>query len=105
MPEFITVARASDVHPGWIKLVVLSGKTIALANVRGVFYAVDDLCPHANGSMVTGMLDGESIICPWHGSRFNLRTGGVEMSPATKGIATYQVLVENDEVKLAKPGT
>ncbi len=105
MPEFVTVAKTNEIPAGYIKLVQLEGHNISLANADGSFYAVDDLCPHEEGSLSEGEIEGESIICPYHGSQFSLKTGAYEAGPASAPIATHQVLVQGDEVKIARPGT
>ena len=105
MPDFVTVARVSDVPPGGIKQVEVDGQKIALANAGGTFYAVQDLCSHEEGNLWEGELEGDTIMCPWHFSVFSLKTGEVLAAPATEPIRTYPVSVQGDEIKIARPGT
>ena len=75
MSDFVTVARTEDIPPGTGKTVEVNGVWIALFNVDGSFFAVDNTCPHAGGPIGEGKLSGEIVTCPWHGWQFNVRTG------------------------------
>ena len=101
MPEFITVAQTSEVPPGKSKVVVLEGLRIALFNVDGRYYAIDDTCPHAGGSLCEGDLDGATVECPLHSARFDLATGQVLCPPADTGVTAYQVRVAGHDILLA----
>jgi 3-phenylpropionate/trans-cinnamate dioxygenase ferredoxin component len=96
--EYIRVARVSDVPPGTVRQVEVAGHRVALANVDGQFYAVDDTCTHEEASLSDGGLSGEILVCPRHGSRFNVKTGRVLSLPAVRSVAVYPVRVESDEV-------
>ena len=73
--------------------------SIALCNVNGKFYAVDNLCTHDNGPLGEGRLIGDLIECPRHGARFDVKTGQWRALPAVRPIRTYPVEVEGDEVR------
>ena len=105
MPDFVTIARVSDLEPGGVKLFDVAGRRVALVNANGVFYAVDGRCPHQNVSMIDGLIVDDTIICPFHGSVFNLKTGAVVLSPAVDPIQTYPVEVLDGVVRLGYPGT
>ena len=98
MTEYIRVARAADVPPGSVRRVEVDGHVVALANVDGQFFAVDDTCTHEEASLSEGGLSGEILVCPRHGSRFNVKTGRVLSLPAVRSVAVYPVRVEGDEV-------
>jgi 3-phenylpropionate/trans-cinnamate dioxygenase ferredoxin subunit len=98
MPERIKVARASDLPPGGKKLVEVDDRAVALFNVGGTFYAVDDLCTHDGGPLAEGELDGCEIECPRHGARFDVRTGKALSMPAIEPVPTHKVHVEGDDV-------
>ncbi len=98
MTEYIRVARTSDVPPGSVRRVEVDGHVVALANVDGHFYAVEDTCTHEEASLSEGGLSGEIVVCPRHGSRFNVKTGRVLSLPAVRSVAVYPVRVEGDEV-------
>ena len=97
--DFVTVAKVSDVKAGEGKVVEANGKTIALFNVDGKIYAIDNTCKHVGGPLGEGMLDDNVVICPWHNWRYNVQTGISPVNPQVK-VDTYEVQVEGDEVKV-----
>ena len=94
------VGRTAECPPGKAKLVEVDGKKIALFNVGGHFYALDDTCTHRGGPLSQGAFDAQGVTCPWHGSKFDLKTGQVLHPPATRPVTAYRVVVEGDRVKL-----
>ena len=82
--------RASELPPGGKKLVEVDGRAIALFNVGGTFYAIDDVCTHDGGPLAEGDLDGCQIQCPRHGARFDVRTGKPLCMPAFEPVPTHQ---------------
>jgi 3-phenylpropionate/trans-cinnamate dioxygenase ferredoxin subunit len=96
--EFVRVVRAADVPPGSVTRVEVDGHVVALANVDGQFYAIDDTCTHEEASLSEGGLSGEIVVCPKHGSRFNVKTGRVLSLPAVRSVAVYPVRVEGGDV-------
>jgi 3-phenylpropionate/trans-cinnamate dioxygenase ferredoxin subunit len=103
MSDFIKVAETSDIPAGRLKVVVVNNRRIALCNVDGQFFAIDDLCTHDGGPLDQGELDGHVIECPRHGARFDVRTGKVLALPAVKALNTYPVEVEGNEIRVALP--
>ena len=102
MAEFVTVAQTTDVPPGSIILVELDDEGVAIANVNGEFYAFDAECTHAGGPLDEGDLEGGTVICPWHGGEFDVKSGKVLAPPAQEEVSTYQVRVEGIDIKIAK---
>jgi 3-phenylpropionate/trans-cinnamate dioxygenase ferredoxin component len=100
MAEFVKVADLSDLGPGTCKAVEAAGKTIALFNVEGTVYALDNTCLHQGGPLGEGMLEGEVVTCPWHMWEYNVRTGEKVENPELK-VATYEVRVEGNEIQVA----
>ena len=101
MATFVKVATTSEVLPGQGKLVEVNDKHIALFNVGGRYYAIDDRCPHRGGPLSEGDIAGETVICPWHGAVFDLRTGAVQRPPAAVGVASYEARVDGEHVEIA----
>jgi 3-phenylpropionate/trans-cinnamate dioxygenase ferredoxin component len=97
---FETVAKVADIPPGTGKMVVASGRKAALFNVNGTFYAVEDACSHRAASLSQGKLRGKEVVCPWHGSRFDLATGKNLSPPATRNAVTYKVQVVGEDVQI-----
>ena len=102
MAEFVTVAQTTDVPPGSIILVELADEGVAIANVNGEFYAFDAECTHAGGPLDEGDLEGDTVICPWHGGEFDVKSGKVLGLPPQEEVSTYQVKVEGTDIKIAK---
>jgi 3-phenylpropionate/trans-cinnamate dioxygenase ferredoxin subunit len=84
-----------------MKRVDVSGHAVALVNVGGEFFAIDDTCSHEEASLSGGTLSGEVVVCPKHGARFNVKTGRVLALPAVRSVAVYPVRVEGGEVLVA----
>jgi len=97
MPTRIKVAEVSDVPPGEARVVAPRGRPLALVNLHGAFYALDNTCPHRGGPLGEGSLEGPFVTCPWHGWRWDVKTGAHANNPAVK-VACYPVLVEDGVV-------
>ncbi len=101
MSDFVKIAEVGELSPGEKKLVEVEGLAIALFNVDGEYYAIDDVCTHDGGPLAEGELDGEEIECPRHGARFNVKTGEALCMPAFESVETYEVVVEGSDVKIS----
>ena len=96
--EFIEAAQAGELAPGTMKRVDLGSRRILLVNVAGRICAVDDTCTHEDASLSTGVLRGELVKCPLHGSRFNVRTGEALEEPAEAALRTYPLRLEGERI-------
>ena len=105
MAQFIKVASTADLAPGEAKCVEVAGKKIALFNLEGTFYAIDDTCTHRGGPLSEGEVSGEEVTCPWHGAIYNIKTGAVLGPPAPRGVARYAVRVQGSDVEVEVSGT
>lgn len=103
MGRLHTVARAGDLPPGSGMAVEIEDHRVALFNVGGTFFAIDDTCPHSGAPLSEGDLDEAQIVCPWHGATFDLRDGSVKCPPAEEGVTCYRVEVDGDEIKIEIP--
>jgi nitrite reductase/ring-hydroxylating ferredoxin subunit len=101
MATFVKVAKIDELPSGEGKLIKVNRKRIALFNVAGRYYAIDDVCPHRGASLSEGEIEGEAVVCPWHGAIFELATGEVRRFPAAAGVATYEVRLEGGEIAIA----
>lgn len=100
MAEYVKVSKVNDLSPGNAKLVEVEGKKIALFNVEGSFYAIDDTCSHRGGPLSEGTLEGNQVTCPWHGASFDVTSGAVVSPPAPNGVARYNVRVEGADIEV-----
>ncbi|HET9734437.1 MAG TPA: non-heme iron oxygenase ferredoxin subunit [Burkholderiales bacterium] len=96
--EFVEAGKAGELAPGTMKRVDLRGRRILLVNVAGRICAVDDTCTHEDASLSTGVLRGELVKCPLHGSRFNVCTGKALEEPAEVDLRTYPVRLEGGRI-------
>jgi nitrite reductase/ring-hydroxylating ferredoxin subunit len=115
--QFHVVAKTDEIAPGTSKRISLRGREIALFNLAGTFFALNDRCPHESGSLCAGKIvglaasdepghykllrDGEFVKCPWHGWEFDIRTGQSWCDPTKTKVRTYdaQVAAGADVVK------
>ncbi|BFU93281.1 MAG: putative Rieske-type ferredoxin [Nitrospira sp.] len=102
MSDFVTVATVDQIPPGASRTVEVHGVRIALFNVDGAYYAVDNTCPHAGGPLGEGFVSGDVVECPWHGWAFNLRTGERCGNPNIT-VACCPVQVTDGEIQVALP--
>jgi nitrite reductase/ring-hydroxylating ferredoxin subunit len=93
----VKVAEAGEVGEGQARVVEAEGRTLALFNVEGRLYALDNACAHRGGPLGEGDLEGRLVVCPWHAWRWDVTTGNNANNPAVK-MASYPVRVEADGV-------
>jgi nitrite reductase/ring-hydroxylating ferredoxin subunit len=96
--DFVNVADTKDIQPSQMKEVEVNGEKLCVANAEGKYYAIGNVCTHLGGPLAQGKLEGYEVQCPWHGSRFDIRTGRVARPPAIRPEPTYEIKVENDNV-------
>jgi nitrite reductase/ring-hydroxylating ferredoxin subunit len=91
------VADVAEMADGQAKVVEANGKSIAVFNVAGQFYAIDNQCPHRGGPLGEGDVEGKIVVCPWHAWRWDVTTGSNANNPAVK-VACYPVTVEGGSI-------
>ena len=96
------VARVGEIPEGEGRVVEAEGRTLALFNVGGAFYAIDNTCPHRGGPLGEGDVEGRVVSCPWHAWRWDVTTGGNANNPAVT-VACYRVSVEGSSVFVELP--
>ncbi|HEX7368677.1 MAG TPA: non-heme iron oxygenase ferredoxin subunit [Rhodanobacteraceae bacterium] len=95
MDGWIKVCAQDDLLPGEFKVVWDDDTAIAVYNLDGTLYAIEDVCTHDGGELAGGDVCGFEVECPRHGARFDVRTGAATVAPATEPVATFPVHVEN----------
>ena len=100
MAKLIKIAETKDVPLGQAAMFKVEGQRIALFNVEGTYYAIGDTCTHRFGPLSEGYVQGTKVTCPWHGADFDLKTGAVLGAPAQKGVPSYKVSVEGNDIKV-----
>jgi nitrite reductase/ring-hydroxylating ferredoxin subunit len=100
MPDFVKVAKTEDIRAGQAKMVEVNGKEVALFNVAGVFYAIDNTCTHVGGPLCEGEIVGNEVTCPWHRAVFDVTSGQVLGPPAASNVNSYNVRVEGSDIEV-----
>ena len=101
--DFVKVADTKDIQSSQMKAVEVTGEKICVANVEGKYYAVGNVCTHVGGPLAEGTLEGYEIECPWHGSKFDVRTGEVARGPARRPEPIYELKVDGNNILIRKP--
>lgn len=100
MDNFVDVAAVDSLPPGQCRTVEVRGKRLALANVAGVFHAIDDTCPHRGAPLGAGYLEGHRLFCPMHGWEFDVTSGACLARPE-KPLRHYATMVRDGRVWVA----
>jgi len=93
MSDWVKAARVEELPPGSRRVVDVDGVAVAVFNVGGDYCAIEDICSHDGGELASGEQQGEEIVCPRHGARFNLRSGAVTAPPAYSALAVFPIRV------------
>ena len=102
--DFVKVADTKDIQPSHMKEVQVEGENICIVNVEGKYYAIGNICTHEGGPLADGTLEGYEVECPWHGSKFDVRTGEVTSPPASESEPVYEVKVDGNSILIKKQG-
>lgn len=93
----VKIAAVDDVPAGQGRTVEAAGKTLAIFNVNGTYYAIDNTCSHRGGPLGEGDLEDRVVTCPWHAWQWDVTTGANVNNPAVK-VACFSVTVENGAI-------
>ena len=102
MSRRILIGQAADVPLGEGRVVEVEGRTVALFNVDGALYALDNACSHRGGPLGEGDLEGTVVVCPWHAWRWDVKTGANVNNPAVK-MPCFPVTVDDGHVFVELP--
>lgn len=101
--RFVKVGRAGDVPDGRPEVFEVEDRHIAVFRLDGAYHAIEDICTHDGGPLAEGELDGQEVICPRHGARFDIKTGAARCMPAIAPVESYPVRVEGDDLLIGLP--
>lgn len=101
MPNWIDVAKETDIKPGQCKVVDVDDVMVAVYNIEGKFFAIEDTCTHDGGELASGDVEGDEVICPRHGARFCIKNGEALTPPAYEDVETYETRVADGMVQVA----
>ena len=95
----IIVAKTNEIKPNQIKQVSIDGKDIVVINIDGSYFAINDTCTHAGGSLSEGKVEGSIITCDWHGAQFDCKSGKLIKFPAKiNDLESYNVVIVSDTI-------
>jgi 3-phenylpropionate/trans-cinnamate dioxygenase ferredoxin subunit len=100
MSDWVDVAPEAELAPGAWRVVDVDGAAVAVFNLDGAYYAIEDVCTHDGGVLTGGAVEGDVIVCPRHGARFSIRTGEVLAPPAYEDVPTFPVRIEGGTVQV-----
>ena len=100
--EFVKVAESKDIGPSSMKAVDVAGEKVCIINVEGNFYAIGNVCTHVGGPLNEGTLEGFEVECPWHGSKFDVKTGEPTKPPARQAVPSYEVKIQDNKILVRK---
>lgn len=95
--EFVVVGRVSEFAPGAGRMVVVSGRHVAVFRLGDEFFALDNMCLHRGGPLCEGPVHRDVVTCPWHGWSYQIRTGTMVQDPRV-GVSKHDVRVNGDEI-------
>jgi nitrite reductase/ring-hydroxylating ferredoxin subunit len=91
-------ATAAEVREGQLLSVLVNGGQVVAGRVDGQLYAIDGVCTHQYADLKNERMEGRTVICHFHGSRFDIRTGSVVCPPATKSVGSYRISVDEGRI-------
>ena len=102
--DFVKVAETKDIQPSQMKGVEVNGENVCIVNVEGKYYAIGSICTHEGGPLADGTLEGYEVECPWHNSKFDVRTGEVTSPPASEPEPAYEIKVDGNNILINTHG-
>jgi nitrite reductase/ring-hydroxylating ferredoxin subunit len=102
LARFVKVAEKGDLIEGFGKVVTIEGRNIALFRVKDEYFALANVCLHRGGPLGEGNVSGSVVTCPWHGWKFDVRTGSFTVIPTLK-VTTYKVKEEDGSIMIGIP--
>jgi len=104
MSEYVKIATVGEVPVNSSKLIEIDNIRIALFNLDGAYYAIEDVCTHDGGPLVEGdIVNGHEVRCPRHGARFDILTGAAVSMPAFEPTTAYDVYIQGDDLLIESP--
>jgi nitrite reductase (NADH) small subunit len=100
MSRFVRVASTAEIPPGQAKAFVVGPREIAIFNVEGRYYAIDNCCPHQGGPLAEGWIEGAVVTCPWHAWSFDVRTGAMLLADLSS-VDTFEVQVVGSAISVS----
>jgi 3-phenylpropionate/trans-cinnamate dioxygenase ferredoxin subunit len=100
MSDWIDVAPENELAPGSFRVVDVEDTSVAVFNLDGAYYAIEDVCTHDYGQLTGGSVEGDEIVCPRHGAHFDIKTGEALSPPAYEPVETFPVRVQRGMIQV-----
>ncbi|HSX19927.1 MAG TPA: non-heme iron oxygenase ferredoxin subunit [Gammaproteobacteria bacterium] len=100
MTQWVTVAKPSEIENQGCKLIEISNVAIAIFNLDGQFFAIKDDCPHQHMPLADGLVEGDTITCPYHTAKFNIKTGQLLAPPACDNLTIFPCRVVDGQIQI-----
>lgn len=100
MTDWIDVCAENALADSESIIVDVDGTEVAIFNIKGQFYAIEDVCTHDGAEIASGILEGDEIICPRHGAKFCVKTGEVKCAPAYENVATFPIQINDGRIQV-----
>lgn len=100
MADWVTVAAVGEIAPGSCRVADVDGTSVAVFNLGGEYFAIEDVCTHDGGELASGHLEGDQVVCPRHGARFCVRTGAALSAPAYEATAKFPLRIEDGKIQV-----
>jgi nitrite reductase/ring-hydroxylating ferredoxin subunit len=100
MSKFVPLATTADIPAGEARAFVHGDREIAIFNVAGRFYAIENACPHQGGPLAEGFIDGTQVTCPWHAWCFDVTDGKMTLGGFTS-VDAFDVHVEGSTISVS----
>ena len=92
----VVVGNTSDIQEGKLMHITAGGKEIVVTKLDGNYYAMDNVCTHAGADLHEGELNNNELTCPWHGAKWDIKTGNLISFPQKlRPLQTHKLLIEN----------
>ncbi len=98
--SFVDVTTTTEIPEGEAKAYVVGDREIALFNVAGSFYAIENSCPHQGGPLAEGFIEGNIVTCPWHAWCFDVRTGKMQLGEYST-VDSFEVQIVGSTISVA----
>jgi nitrite reductase/ring-hydroxylating ferredoxin subunit len=100
--NFVKVAETKDLGPSSMKAVDVEGEKVCIINAEGSYYAIGNVCTHVGGPLNEGTIERYEVECPWHGSKFDIRTGNPTKPPAVRAVPKYELKLDGNNILVRK---
>ena len=100
MSQWIEAARVGEIEDHKCKAVSLNGSPVAVFNLDGEYYALEDVCTHLGRDLSSGWVEGDRAVCPWHLAEFSIRTGEALKAPAYEGVHKFPVRIRDGIIEI-----